>query len=377
MEFAEACGGLGLRPITGAELTVALAPADGADAHLTLLVERHGRVPQPLPAADRRPRPHPRQPAAQRRAAVGDAGAGGGARRGARLPLRLRPRRGARRGLGAAATRRAGSGSAGGCSRPSGRERFRVELQRPFWRHDRARNRWLALLAERLGVALRRDRQRPLPRPPPHPPAGRLRRGPPGRDAGGVRAAAARQPQLGAGLARGDGGALRRAPRGRRRDRAPRRAARASTSPRSSATATPARRTPSADRELAEPLRAPARRALRGRRRAAPRPKRRLEQELATIRHLDLSGFFLLHHELLELAREVAVEVRGRGLAALGAAARARPRLQRQLDRLLPDRPLPHRPGRGRPLRRSLPQRRSDRRCPTSTSTSRATSARC
>src|SRR6476469_6742574 len=33
-----------------------------------------------------------------------------------------------------------------------GRERFRVELQRPYWRRDRARNRWLALLAERLGV---------------------------------------------------------------------------------------------------------------------------------------------------------------------------------------------------------------------------------
>ena len=33
-----------------------------------------------------------------------------------------------------------------------GRERFRVELQRPYWRHDRARNRWLALLAARLGV---------------------------------------------------------------------------------------------------------------------------------------------------------------------------------------------------------------------------------
>jgi error-prone DNA polymerase len=41
----------------------------------------------------------------------------------------------------------------------------------------------------------------------------------------------------------------------------------------------------------------------------------RLEQELATIRHLNLSGFFLLHHELLELARDVAVEVRGRASA--------------------------------------------------------------
>ena len=29
------------------------------------------------------------------------------------------------------------------------------------------------------------------------------------------------------------------------------------------------------------------------------------------IRELGLSGFFLLHHDLLELAREVAAEVRG------------------------------------------------------------------
>ena len=34
-----------------------------------------------------------------------------------------------------------------------GGDRFRVELQRPLWRRDRARNRWLAALAERLGVA--------------------------------------------------------------------------------------------------------------------------------------------------------------------------------------------------------------------------------
>jgi error-prone DNA polymerase len=37
----------------------------------------------------------------------------------------------------------------------------------------------------------------------------------------------------------------------------------------------------------------------------------RLEQELKLITHLGLSGFFVLHHDLLELAREVAVEVRG------------------------------------------------------------------
>ena len=39
MEFAQACNGLGLRAITGAELTVALAEASPSFAHLTLLVE--------------------------------------------------------------------------------------------------------------------------------------------------------------------------------------------------------------------------------------------------------------------------------------------------------------------------------------------------
>ncbi|MBV9941151.1 MAG: DNA polymerase III subunit alpha, partial [Solirubrobacterales bacterium] len=37
----------------------------------------------------------------------------------------------------------------------------------------------------------------------------------------------------------------------------------------------------------------------------------RLEQELRIIERLRLPGFFLLHHDLLELAREVALEVRG------------------------------------------------------------------
>jgi error-prone DNA polymerase len=41
------------------------------------------------------------------------------------------------------------------------------------------------------------------------------------------------------------------------------------------------------------------------------RAQSRLEEELKVIRSLGLSGFFLLHRDLLELAREVAVEVRG------------------------------------------------------------------
>ena len=39
--------------------------------------------------------------------------------------------------------------------------------------------------------------------------------------------------------------------------------------------------------------------------------ERRLAEELRVIDGLGLAGFFLLHHEMLELAREVAVEVRG------------------------------------------------------------------
>jgi error-prone DNA polymerase len=41
--------------------------------------------------------------------------------------------------------------------------------------------------------------------------------------------------------------------------------------------------------------------------------RRRLDEELALISELKLSGFFLLHWEVLELAREVALEVRGAG----------------------------------------------------------------
>jgi error-prone DNA polymerase len=39
----------------------------------------------------------------------------------------------------------------------------------------------------------------------------------------------------------------------------------------------------------------------------------RLEEELRVIEQLGLAGFFLLHHDMLELAREVAAEVRGSG----------------------------------------------------------------
>ncbi len=72
--------------------------------------------------------------------------------------------------------------------------------------------------------------------------------------------------------------------------------------------------------------------------------------------------------------------VRARGarprLAAARAAAGQRTRLERRLARLLPDRPLARRPGRREPLARTVPERRDGHRSRTSTSTSRATSAR-
>ena len=66
----------------------------------------------------------------------------------------------------------------------------------------------------------------------------------------------------------------------------------------------------SADRKLAEVCNA----RFEGRYAATPERREarlRLDEELAVIRKLRLSGFFLLHADLLELAREVAADVRG------------------------------------------------------------------
>ena len=61
------------------------------------------------------------------------------------------------------------------------------------------------------------------------------------------------------------------------------------------------------------------------------RVRRRLEDELALIDELGLAGFFLLHWEVLELAREVALEVRGPGSMRTSCrpAAAAAPRSAR------------------------------------------------
>src|SRR5215210_934364 len=160
MEAAQALKPLGVRPITGAELTL----DDGC--HLTLLCESrvgysnlcrlitraHERTRRWVregwdePDQNRRPRQDPidGEPAVSledvERHADGLVCLSGCARDGA---LARRIEAGDHRGAAAAGRRLAAA---------FGPERFRVELQRPYWRNDRRRNRLLAELAERLGI---------------------------------------------------------------------------------------------------------------------------------------------------------------------------------------------------------------------------------
>jgi error-prone DNA polymerase len=306
MEFAHACKGLGIRPITGAEVTVELDQRP--PVHVTLLVEdRAGyrNLCRLLTEAHRGTRPKPdREPLPPavsldevERHAEGLVCLSGCARDGAlagqweRDEPRVAEALG-RRLLGA-----------------FGRDRFRVELQRPFWRRDRARNRWLEGLAGRLGVPCvatgdvhMHDRSR-----------AEL------QDAlVAVRLGAAldeTEPER-----RGNSSAALASPEEM--------AARFGEHPEAVAESGrvaerlgfdltrdlgyryPGAEDPDADRTLAEICRVRLVHRYEGTR-ERPDAERRLEEELALIRSLRLSGFFLLHYDLLELAREVAAEVRG------------------------------------------------------------------
>ena len=200
-----------------------------------------------------------------------------------------------------------------------GPDRFRIELQRPYWRHDRRRNRLLAELAERLGV--------------PSVATGNVhthsRERTPLQDA----MVAVR---LGATLdeteprRRGNSSHVltppeRMAERFREHPDAVAESGRLAERLTFDLTEDlgyryPGSEDPDADRKLAELCWAgygdrylntdgahPAKPAASARRGA----EARLEEELRVISHLGLSGFFLLHRDMLELAREVALEVRG------------------------------------------------------------------
>ncbi len=305
MEFAHACAGVGVKPLIGAELTVVPGPSD--TVHLTLLVEsaagyrnlcrlvteahahtRDGLGREALP---------PSLPLESlERRTEGLVCLSGCAREGA---LAGRWEAGDRRGAERLGRRLAGA---------FGRDRFRVELQRPLWRRDRARNRWLEGLAEALGVpcvatgdvhahdpsrvrlqdafvavrlgttleaaeAERRGNGSGVLLPPAEA-AARFRDHP-----RALEEAAALAERLGFDLTRELGYRY------------------------------PGSEDPTADRRLAEICRA----RLDGRYGGAERSRaeERLREELRIIRSLRLSGFFLLHRDLLELAREVAAEVRG------------------------------------------------------------------
>jgi error-prone DNA polymerase len=328
MEFAQACHGFGVRPITGAEMTIA-APGSPLPSgpyrgncppgcfHLTLLAEdatgyrnlcrlltiSHGHTRGWVDGGDARSSGrdelvHPALPFAElEQHADGLICLSGCARDGA---LGGRLQRGER-----LAAERLGRLLLGAF----GAERFRVELQRPLWRGDRTRNRRLVELAEVLGVA-------PVA-------------------TGNVhyhhrRRAALQDALVAARLL----GTLESTEPTRRGNSAgfltsPRRMAeRFAEHPEAVAESVriaerlrfdltrdlgyryPGSEDPDADRKLAEAC------GSRFEERYGGTPehleaKRRLEEELRVIARLDLSGFFLLHRDLLELAREVAIEVRG------------------------------------------------------------------
>ena len=331
MEFAHACRGFGVRPITGTEVTVDRRAENpriwgeiGPSAHLTLLVEdavgyrnlcrllseahshtrdKPSRGSFRTYAANKEPRGAKAQPSvtleqveAHAEGLVCLSGcAGEGAVAGTWA-------RGDAAGAAALARRLLGA---------FGRDRFRIELQRPYWRRDRARNRWLAGLAERLRVpsvatgnvhshargrahlqdafvAIRLGTTLEASEP--------RRRGNSSSALGSPAAMAKRFAEHPAAVAE----TLRLAER-LRFDLTVELGYRY-----------PGSENPGADRELAEVCRVRLDErysgAKAGRRGEAAS---RLEAELATIGKLGLAGFFLLHRDLLELAREVAREVRG------------------------------------------------------------------
>ena len=306
MELAQACKDTGLRPIHGAELTV--SDGGGEPFHLTALVESAAgwhNLSRLLTEAHAGTRPRPDQPPLPPVLALDSLLE----RNEGIVCLTGCARQGALAGPWERGEPRRAEGRARRLLASFGPERLRVELQRPMWRRDRARNRWLAGVAERLGVACVAT----------------------GNVHAHDRARAELQDALVAvrthttleesePLRRGNASSVLAAPAAM--------AARFAEHPEAVAETTrlaarlsfdltsqlgyryPGAEDPEADRTLAEICRGRLDLRYAGLPEAAE-AERRLEDELAVIRKLGLSGFFLLHFDLLELAREVAVEVRG------------------------------------------------------------------
>jgi error-prone DNA polymerase len=302
MELAQACEGLGVRPIHGAELTI-----DGV-GHLTVLVESAEgwhNLCRLLSEAHAGTRPRPDRPPLPPALALDSLLA----RNEGLVCLSGCARDGAVAGAWERGSPERAKALAARLLGAFGRERFRIELQRPFWRRDRARNRWLAGIAERLGVACVAT--------------------------GNVHAHDRCRAQLQDALVavrthttleeseperRGNASSVLDSPaviaaRFAEHPDAVAESARLAERLRFDLTSElgyryPGSEDPEADRTLAEICRGRLELRYEGTR-ERPEAERRLDEELRVIRKLELSGFFLLHFDLLELAREVAVEVRG------------------------------------------------------------------
>jgi error-prone DNA polymerase len=305
MEFAVACKGAGIKPITGAELTVSL---NNRLFHLTLLVENqagYANLCRLLTDAHSHTREGRERRAGQ--PAVPIASLAG------RTSGLVCLSGCAGRGPLTSAWKDGDLGSAEKLARSLGewfgRENFRIELQRPYWRHDRARNRWLSSMAAKLGLATVAT--------------GNVHSHEPSRTRLQDALVAVRvgrsidacEPQR-----RGNSSSALASPA--------QMAARFAEYPEAVAESAeiasrlefdlekdlgyryPQADDPDADRALSELCL----NRVDGRYAKTPQEaeaRQRLDRELGIIRGLGLSGFFLLHHDLLELAREVAVEVRG------------------------------------------------------------------
>jgi error-prone DNA polymerase len=320
MEFAHACKGVGVRPILGCELTVEVPRRLPRPVHVTLLVEDAGgwaNLCRLITGAHRGTREGkgmrealpPSLPIDElERHTEGLVCLSGCARDGAVAGTW-------ERGDPALATHLAER-----LLRAFGPDRFRIELQRPLWRHDRSRNRWLAWLAERLGVpavatgnAHAHDRSRmPL-----QDAFVAVRLGATLDETEGMRRGNTASTLLSSceGAPRGATRLMSAAARFRDHPEAVAETERLAERLRFDLTrelgySYPGAEDRGADRRLAELCRVRLIHRYEGTPHRAE-AERRLEEELRLIRELRLSGFFLLHQDMLELAREVAVEVRG------------------------------------------------------------------
>ncbi|MCB0867640.1 MAG: error-prone DNA polymerase [Solirubrobacterales bacterium] len=305
MEFAVACKGAGLRPITGAELTV---EERGRSFHLTLLAESktgYHNLCRLLTIAHARTRDTPDRSLAGPRLPLGELAD----RAGGLVCLTGCARQGLIPAVWADGDLARGEHLTRRLRRWFGPENLRIEIQRPYWRHDHARNRWLAGLARSLGLGLVAT--------------GNVHSHESGRAHLQDALVAVR---LGSSLAgsepyrRGNSTSSLASPG--------QMAVRFADYPEAVAETEhlaerlrfdlehelgyryPQQGDPAADRDLAALCQSRMTERYRGTPQEADAVTR-LENELKIISGLGLAGFFLLHHDLLELAREVALEVRG------------------------------------------------------------------